>query len=216
MNPMTTLSEDIVAVGRRLDEKQFIAANDGNISAKSMAGHIIITPTGVSKGKLEPAALAEIDDTGQSLNNVRPTSEYRMHLAIYRQRPDVAAVVHAHSPYATACGLLGWDMRDAVLPEVVVSIGRIPILPYRPPSTQALADQVGEAIRISEVVLLERHGIVSVGSSLMQAYERLERAEHAFHIWYLVRSAGQITTMTQSQAAELDELFRTPDRLPRI
>jgi L-fuculose-phosphate aldolase len=171
--------EDIVEVGRRIYINGFVAANDGNISVRVGDDEIITTPTGVSKGFLTPDMLVKVNMDGQKISgNLRPSSEIKMHIEVYKQRSDVRAVVHAHPITATGFAVAGIPLEKCVLPEVVLSLGSIPIAKYGTPSTMELPEAINEFLPTCDAVLLANHGALTVGVDVFNAYYKMETLEH--------------------------------------
>lgn len=187
---MAKTAAEIVEVGRCLLVSGLVAGHDGNISVRLGENEILITAAGSAKGNLDPAELLLVDMQGQMAPNVaapglRPTSELAMHLAVYRQNPEVRAVVHAHSPFATAFAAAGHTLQGSCLPEVTECLGEIPLLPFAKPGTEQLGQAVGEAAREYRGALLEAHGSVAWGANLREAYYRIEELELACKIEWL-------------------------------
>lgn len=203
----------ICEIGRIIHSAGYIAANDGNISVRLETGLILITPANVSKGGLKPGQIAEIDLSGSRLDSKTPSSEYHMHLEIYKRCPDVNAIIHTHPPFATAWAVSGKGLNDPVLPEIITTIGKIPLIEYRPPSTRELAELVGEAAGNYDVMLLQNHGLVSTGIDLKAAYYNTERAEHAFKILTIAQSFGKPKPLSATEIKELLEICHVPDRI---
>lgn len=170
---------DILEIGRRMYDKGFVAANDGNISVKVSADTLWATPTNVSKGFMTEDMLIKLDMDGNVLEGtMQPSSEIKMHLAIYRENPSLTGVTHAHPPVSAAFAAAGIPLDTALLQEAVVLLGVIPVAPYALPGTQELAESAAPFCRDYLGVLLEHHGAVSWGESVMQAYYRLESIEY--------------------------------------
>ena len=193
-------------VGKRVYSKGFVAANNGNFSVRISKEKYLITPTGVSKGNMNPEDMVLLFPDGKFVGRKSPSSEYKMHLQIYNNREDIYAVVHAHSPFATAFCVAGLSLEEHVLPEVIVTLGQIPLVKYKTPSSEELAEIVGESAREHDAMLLENHGVVTIGIDLWSAYYSLERVEHAAKIISIARSLGGVQSIPES---DLDELFRT-------
>ena len=193
-------------VGQKVSAAGFVAANDGNLSILLNDDTVLITPTNVSKSAMKPGEMAAVTLAGKCTGKNRPSSEYRLHLAIYKNCPDVKAIVHTHAPYATAWAVSGQGLTEAVLPEVVTTIGIIPLVKYETPSTAKFAERVADAARRHAVLLLQNHGLIATGNDLWSAFYKTERAEHAFKIMTIARLLGNVH---QLSAAELDDLFRT-------
>jgi len=185
------LKEDIVEVGRRIYNLGFVAANDGNISVRTGDNEILTTPTGVSKGFMTPDMIIKVDMAGNQLEGeLKPSSELRLHLEVYRQRPDVRAVLHAHPPVATAFTVAGIPLDRPVLPEIVVSLGRIPTAKYATPSTEELPASIRPFLEKHDAILLENHGALTVGGDLFNALFKMEQIEHFAKISLYARLLG--------------------------
>lgn len=172
---------DLVVYGRRLYEKGFVVSTDGNLSARLPGGGFLATPTGLPKGELSEALLASLDEEGRPSEGA-PSSEWPMHLAIYRARPDVGAVVHAHPPFATALACAGRALDRPILSEVLISLGAVPLAAFELPSTEDLAEGVARSLGSHVAVLLANHGAVTVGPDPRAAYYRMETLEQAARI----------------------------------
>ena len=171
--------ELILEVGRRLYQRGFVAANDGNISVMTAPGILWATPTGVSKGFMTGDMLVRTDLDGTVLEgSARPSSELKMHLRAYRENPEIRAVVHAHPPVSTAFAIAGIPLDRPILSEAVMQLGAVPVAPYAQPGTQAVPDSIASFCRTCRAVLLANHGAVTWGASLMEAYFRMESLEH--------------------------------------
>ncbi len=195
---------EIVATGAKMYSKGFVAATDGNLSVRLDKNRILTTPSGVSKGFLEEKDLIVVDMSGRKLaGNSDPSSELRMHLRIYELRPDVCAVVHAHPPIATALTIAGISLEEPVIPEVVITMGKIPLAPYATPTTQEVPDSLKDLILSHDAILLERHGAVTVGKSLESAYCKLEKLEHCAQIIALAHQLGSVRPLSSSQIDSL-------------
>jgi L-fuculose-phosphate aldolase len=206
------LRQEIVRVGRLLYEKGFICASDGNISARLGPGQILITPSGLHKGMLDADQLLLIDETGHrvgpgtSLNRrLKPTSELPMHLAAYQQRPDIAAVVHAHPPITIALSIAGIPLADCLLPEVIVFLGLIPTTQYATPSSEENVHAIRHLITHHDALVLQRHGSLTVGNSPMAAFMRLETMEQNARIGFML---AQLGVRNPLPAAEVKKLLR--------
>ena len=201
------LRRDIVAVCQRLYQRGFIAGTEGNVSALEGPDRLWITPSGYHKGLLQPADLLLIDLHGQVLfGDGRPSSETPMHLALYRCRPDICAVVHAHPPLATALTVAGYHLEPPLLPEAVVALGEVPTIPYQMPTTWQFANDVGAAMRQAEAALLENHGSVAVGASLQAAFNKMEIVERAAQILYLAKLLGRVQPLSPEAVTALQAL----------
>jgi L-fuculose-phosphate aldolase len=201
------LRADIVEAGRRLYARGFVASNDGNISARLDAERLITTPKSVSKGFMTPDMMVIVDYSGRKIAGDRdPSSELPMHLEIYRNRPDVNAVVHAHPPLATGFAVAGIPLTRAVLAEVITTLGSIPIAEYGTPSTKELPDAVRKYIKAHDGMLLANHGAVTCGPDVMGAYYKMETIEHFAKISLVARLLGREHLISREEVERLQDL----------
>ncbi len=171
----------MIEVGKRMYDKNYCAANDGNISCRTADNALWVTPSGVSKGFLTEDILIKIDLDGNILENPgnrRISSEVKLHLKVYQNRDDVNAVVHAHPPVATAFACARKAMTRPVVSEAVLNLGEVPCAPFAVPGTEELAESIVPYIHGHAAVLMANHGAVTWGSSMIQAYYRLETLEY--------------------------------------
>jgi L-fuculose-phosphate aldolase len=198
---------DIIEIGRRLHRKGFVASNDGNISIKVSDHEILATVTGVSKGFLSSDDVVVVDPLGRKLSGGgEPSSELKMHLVIYEKRPDVKAVVHAHPPVATGFAVAGIPLAQCILPEVVVSLGAVPVADYGTPSTLEVCDSIASHVQNAEAFLLANHGAVTMGEDVFQAYYRMETVEHFAKILLTAKLLGRVNVLSPAQVEKLVEL----------
>ncbi|WP_442600272.1 class II aldolase/adducin family protein [Neobacillus sp. D3-1R] len=182
------LKTQICDIGKRVYDKGFVAANDGNISVRVDENTFLVTPTGVSKGFMTPEMLIKIDSEGNVLEGVcKPTSEIKLHLQVYKERPDIHSVVHVHPPYATAFAIAGIPLNQATMPESIVTLGSIPIAEYGTPSTDELSKSICPHIHNHNGALLENHGALTWGATLDQAYFRMESLEFCAKVNWIAR-----------------------------
>lgn len=211
---------DIVEVGRRIYEREYAAANDGNISARLPDGTILTTPTGVSKGSLTPDMLVKIDGEGRVLEGyLRPSSEIRLHLVVYRKRADAGAVVHAHPMAATAFAVAGIPLDRFTLPEVILSVGWVPLAKYGTPSTEELAQSVEDFLENHDAILLQNHGVLTVAEDPVHALFKMETVEHFARISLYARLLGRENELPDEQLQKLlavREAMRIPGRHPGL
>jgi L-fuculose-phosphate aldolase len=200
------LKHEIVEVGRRVYARGFVAANDGNISARIDPNRIVITPTGVSKGYMKTADMVVVDLDGQVLNGKKASSELPMHLAIYRNRPDVQSICHAHPPYATGFAVAGIALDRCVLPEVVVGLGGVPLVEYGTPGTDEFYLPLLKPLQDYDAFLLANHGAVTVGRDVMNAYFKMETLEHFAHISFIARQLGNENILGEKEVTKLLDL----------
>ncbi|MSO45829.1 MAG: class II aldolase/adducin family protein [Acidobacteria bacterium] len=198
---------DIVEAGRRMYARAYIASNDGNITARLDDRRLIATPKSVSKGFMTPDMMVIVDYEGNKLTGERDAStELPMHLEIYRNRPDVNAVVHAHPPVATGFAVAGIPLTRAVLAEVITTLGSIPIAAYGTPSTAELPEAVRKYIKAHDGMLLANHGAVTCGTDVMSAYYKMEIIEHFAHISLVARMLGGENLISRDEVERLQGL----------
>jgi L-fuculose-phosphate aldolase len=196
----------IVAAGRRLYERRILASIEGNMSVRLDGDRIVATPSGINKGVMQPADMVVTDLDGNPEGGGKPSSEIRMHLAIYRVRPDLKAIVHAHPTVATGYAVAGRQLPAAVLAEIVTTLGCIPIAPYGTPSTDELADAVVGPIRNYDALLLANHGALTAGESLHQAEERMYQLEHFAEVSLVAELLGGPQAFSTEEVDRLSSL----------
>jgi L-fuculose-phosphate aldolase len=200
----TELRIAVADVCRRLHDKGFVASNDGNVTARLEGGRLLVTPSGVSKGDVTPESLLVCDMEGKKLaGEGKVTTEILLHLAVYRDRADVGAAVHAHPIWTTACTVAGVKLDEPVLPEVAVTLGRIPTTRYATPTSQEGPDAIRELIGRHDAIVLDRHGALTVGRTPLEAYFRMEKLEHAAKIVALAQMLGRVQTLTPDEIERL-------------
>lgn len=172
----------IADTGRRLYALGFVPGTDGNISARLPDGTLLITRSGAPKGSLSPSDISRISLSGELLAGARPSSEYQLHLAIYRARPDARAVVHAHPPLATGFACAGRGLDAPLTAEMVITLGSVPLAAYATPGTPDVPASVAELARGHAAILLANHGAVTCGPDLETAFRRMETVEQAARV----------------------------------
>src|SRR5436309_2218755 len=201
------LKEQICEIGRRVYNKGFAAANDGNITIRLNDREILCTPTMVSKGFMKPEDICKIDYTGKRLAGTRKrTSECLLHISVYKERPNVQAVVHCHPPYATAFAVAREPIPKCVLPEVEVFLGEVPMADYATPGTQQFADTILPYLKDCNTIILANHGTVTFGPDLEKAYFNSEIIDAYCKILILSRQLGKVNYFTQQQTRALLDL----------
>ncbi len=196
--------EDIVQIGRLVFQKGWVAANDGNITVRLDTGRVLATPTGVCKGMMHPDDLIVVDMKGQRLSGRNEqTSEIGMHLKIYELRPDVKAVVHAHPPVATGFATAGRSLSQALLPEVIIGLGCVPLADYGLPGTPALTEPMLPLIPKYDALLMANHGAVCYGEDVYKAYFRMETMEHFARIALVAELLGGPTVLPRQEVDKL-------------
>jgi L-fuculose-phosphate aldolase len=198
------LRDELLRIGALCYERHLLVALDGNLSVRLSDELILCTQAGCHKGMLTDDHLVVIDLDGKKVRGLgEPTSEMAMHLACYRERPDVEAVVHAHPPTCIAFTVAGVSMARCVLPEVVLTLGAVPTITYETTGTALLAGKVGEAVRSNDAVMMDRHGAVCVGTSLLDAFCKLETMEHMAKIMKAARDLGGIQDLPAEESIKL-------------
>jgi L-fuculose-phosphate aldolase len=214
------IKKEICEVGHKLWMKGFVAANDGNISVKISDNEYYCTPTGVSKGDLTPDMIIKVDKDGKKLEGkLNPSSEIKMHMRVYRERPDVTAVVHAHPPVATAFTVADIDLDQYILPEAVLTIGDVPTCDYGTPSTMEIPDSLDPYIQNHDAFLLRNHGALTVGCNLQKAFFIMEEVEFNAVICKHAMDLGAVHEISNEQLKKLMDLrkkMNLPGRHPGI
>ncbi|MBE5747125.1 MAG: class II aldolase/adducin family protein [Clostridiales bacterium] len=214
------IKKEICEVGHKLWTKGFVAANDGNISVKISENEYYCTPTGVSKGDLTPDMIIKVDKDGKKLEGkLNPSSEIKMHMRVYRERPDVTAVVHAHPPVATAFTVADIDLDQYILPEAVLTIGDVPTCDYGTPSTMEIPDSLDPYIQNHDAFLLRNHGALTVGCNLQKAFFVMEEVEFNAVICKHAMDLGAVHEISSDQLKKLMDLrkkMNLPGRHPGI
>ena len=210
----------ICEIGRRIYNRGMVASNDGNISVKLIEHEFLCTPTGVSKGFMTPDYICKVDEDCNILEahgEFKPSSEMKMHMRVYRERPDVKSVVHAHPMYATAFAIAGIPLTKPVMPEAVIFLGGVPIAEYGTPSTEEIPDAVSKYLPYFDAVLLANHGALTYGESLLNAYHKMESVEFYAQLLYLSMQLGGPKELTGEQVKKLygiREKFKVQGRHP--
>ena len=206
-----SIKQQICDIGKRIYDKGMVAANDGNISVKLNDNEFLCTPTGVSKGFMTPEYICKVDADGKVIEanpGFKPSSEIKMHMRVYKERPDVNAVVHAHPMYATGFAIAGIPLTQPIMPEAVISLGAVPIAEYGTPSTEEIPDAVSKYLQSYDAVLLENHGALSFSDSLLNAYHKMESVEFYAKLLYISKQLGGPKELSQSQVERLYEIRR--------
>jgi L-fuculose-phosphate aldolase len=208
--PEQTHRDDIVRVCHLIHEKGWVAMNDGNVSVRVDADRILCTPTAVSKGFVQLDDLIVVNMDGDQVEGMREcTSEILMHINIYSLRPDVRSVVHAHPPVATGFATAGRALDKALLPEVIIGLGAVPLASYGLPGTPALSEGMRPFIPNYDAMLLENHGCTTFGCDVWQAFFRMEVVEHFARITFVAEMLGGAKPLPRE---EVEKLFASRER----
>jgi L-fuculose-phosphate aldolase len=204
------LRQEIVAVGKRLWDRGLVAANDGNISIR-YGDKILITPSGVSKGFMEEEQLVSLNpEQPFPGDGPQPSSELLMHLEVYRNRPDIQGIVHAHPPYATTMAVAGQPLTRAILTEITILLSEVPLVPFATPSTREVPDTLRPFLADHNAFLLEFHGALTLGKDLWEAYYTMERLEFYSQIIWNLKTAG---VNRQFSPEQMDKLLAIKKKL---
>lgn len=212
-NNMTELEikQQICEIGKRIYNRNMVAANDGNISVKLNENEFLCTPTGVSKGFMTPEYICKVDAKGnviEAQGKFRPSSEVKMHMRVYEKRPDVNSVVHAHPSYATAFAIAGIPLTQQIMPEATISLGSVPIAEYGTPSTMEIPDNIEKYLPYYDAILLESHGALTYGQDLLTAYHKMESVEFYAELLYKAKALGGPKEFDQATIEKLYEVRR--------
>ncbi len=206
--PVWQLKKQMCEIGQRIWQKGFCAGNEGNHSVRISDDRVLCTPTGISKGFLTPEDICVVDMDGKQVEpnakGRRRTSEILVHLAIYKKRPDVKAVIHSHPPHATAFAICNLPLPEGIHPEAEVFLGRVPMAKFAMPSKQDLPDSITPLIKEdTNTVLMGNHGSVSFGKDLIDTYYKLEILDAYCRILLLARPLGRVNTLTPEEMTGL-------------
>jgi L-fuculose-phosphate aldolase len=206
MNNELELKQQIIEIGKRIWTRGYVASNDGNISVKLNNGELLTTPHGVSKGFMDTGMIVKVDMEGKLIEGnpkYTPSSEIKMHLEVYKERPDIKSVVHTHPPYATSFAVAGIPLNKGVLPEAILVIGAVPTARYGLPSTMEVADSIREFLKTSDVILLANHGALTLGIDLLDAYHKTETLEHTASIVWKAMQLGNVNVLSEYERDRL-------------
>jgi L-fuculose-phosphate aldolase len=193
----------IVEIGKLLYERSYVVSSDGNVSIRLDENRVLATPTMMCKGRMSEDDLAVTDMEGKPLSDKRASSELAMHLLIYKMRPDVKAVCHAHPPNGTAFAVAGLAIDKPILSEVILTLGCVPLTDYGTPSTDELTEAMKPFVAHHNALLMANHGAVAYGENLWQAFDRLETLEHTAKIAILAKALGGANDLPQEAIEKL-------------
>jgi len=233
MPPISAALDEMIRIGRLLYSRKYVVAAEGNMSQALGGDLFLVTPAGACKGELRATDLLVVDAEGTpqtdrtipqvttpdsaaiSSDNpdfrhrqpaLRASSEWPLHREIYRRRPDIKAICHAHPPWATAFAAAGQPLAGCLLPEIIAVFGQVPLAPYGTPGTEAVPASVRELVATHDALLLANHGVVTLGLTLTEAYHRLESVEHLAQVTLLSRLAGGESRLSSEEAATVQAL----------
>ena len=206
-NTIDALKSQICDVGRRAYARQFVAASDGNISARLDDDRVLCTPTMTCKGFMTPDSLSIVDMAGTLIKGKKqPTSEIKLHLSVYRQRPDIRSVFHSHAPHATAFAITGQAIPRNVLAEPELFLGHVPTAPYARPGSEEFSRSIDPFVQTTNAILLAHHGVVTYHDSVESAFWLTEMLDAYCRILINAKALGPVQTLSESQVAELTVL----------
>jgi L-fuculose-phosphate aldolase len=196
--------EKVVSICHKIYEKGYVSAHDGNVSVITDNNTVLFTRSGICKGEITSDDILEFDMSGSLLKGEgRITTEFKLHLFAYSRRPDVAAVVHCHPVYATAFGLIGEGLNEHYFPEVILTLGKVPLCKYGTPSTNYLPLSLEPYIEHSWAYLLQNHGALTLGKNLDDAYYKMEKLEHTAETIFKARQLGTPNALSSNDINEL-------------
>jgi len=202
--------EILTVLGNRLYQKGLVTATDGNLSCRLDDGRIVITASGTELGRLDDHDFVVLSPEGELLSgSKKPSSEFLMHLAVYRERPDIGACCHAHPPYATAAAVTGNGLPNGILPEIVLFVGDIPLTAYAPTGTDAVPRALMPYLADHQAFLLRNHGVLTIGTDPAQAYNRMEAVEHFARIVYIANHSGGPIPLDETEIRRLREIRKS-------
>lgn len=207
MPSLSSAKREIAHFGSLLYERGMLAGIGGNISVRLSDGRIVITPSGLAKGRLSPDDMVVVDARGKPVQGSRQaSSEMAIHLFVYQERAEIRACVHSHAPYATCFAVAGVNLADDILPEVVLFVGGVPLTDYAPPGTDAVPQALRPYVGKTNAFLLRNHGLLTIGRSLEEAHNRHETVEHYARIVYLARQLGNVDAIPPEDFKRLEEM----------
>ena len=201
------LKDDFIRVCHKVYEKGFVSAYDGNISAVTPDNTFLITRSGVNKGDITENDILEIDHSGRIIKGEgKVSTEYKLHFFAYSRRSEVNAIVHCHPVFATAFATAGEELPDDIFPEVILTMGRIPLCGYATPSTEELPKSLMPFIDFAWAFMLQNHGAVTLGKSLDDAYFKMEKLETSAKTLFLAKMLGKVNPLSSEQINELGSI----------
>jgi L-fuculose-phosphate aldolase len=203
--PEPVARREMLEVGRRMYQKGFVIATDGNLSARLGRGRFLVTRSGVCKGDMTDRDLVVCDENGKTIRGGRVSSEVLLHLTTYQLRPDVNAAIHAHPPIAVAFTLADMSLSENLLPEVIISLGSIPTSCFAAPSSAEGADVIREVIVNHDAIILDRHGSLTIGKTLWEAYHKLEQIEFAAKVTRAAKSMGDVKQLNKEEMVKVQQ-----------
>jgi len=210
MGNSNELKNELIEKGRLLYEKGMLAGSDGNLSARIDDNRLLITRSGVAKGRLGIDDFVEVDIEGELISgSSKPSSETAMHLTVYKNRADIRCCLHSHPPYATSFAVAGIELSRNILPEIAVFVGNILLVEYAPPGTGAISKAIGPLLENNEAFLLKNHGLLTIGKSIEEAFFKHETVEHFAKILWMAKQLGNVNTISDDELKRLDKIHQS-------
>lgn len=207
MSSILKAKKEIIEIGKRIYQKGYVVASEGNMSIRLGENRVLVTPAGKNKGLLKDKDLVVVDLKGKKVSgNLEPSSELKMQLFVYQRRKDVFAAVHAHAPYSLAFASAHIPLSQTLLPEVMMFIGKIPLAPYATPTTDEVPLSLAPFIESHNAFLLENHGVLTLGKDIFEAYNRLEIVEHLAKVNLLCKILGKSEELSKESLEKLERL----------
>ena len=205
---LVVLRREMVAIGRKMQNRGFVVAAEGNLSVR-VSGHcFLVSPAGINKGQMRVQDLVEVDREGRTSHG-RPTSEWALHREIYLRRPDVRGICHAHCAWATAFAAAGRDLDGTLLTETAQLLPLVPLAPRAKPGTIALAASIGPHVAAHSAILLAHHGVVTMGRDLAAAFDLMETVERLAQVTLLSEVAAGRSTLDANELRKLQKIKRS-------
>lgn len=200
----------IIATGRMLYDHFLVTASEGNLSLREPSGRIHITVAGSCLGRLNDSDVVLIDDKGRQMaGEKKASSEYRLHLTVYKGRPDIMAVCHAHPPHATAFGVVDCGFPKPFLPEAVLFVGEVPLVDYATPGSEELAGNLERYLERHNAFILKNHGVLTLGQNIAEAFGRMEMIENLARIAYIASALGEIKPLGEDEIRRLEKIGKS-------
>jgi L-fuculose-phosphate aldolase len=204
LQSIQTFHRKLIECGKRLYKRNYVGGTEGNVSVRLNGSKILITPTGKNLGYLKPSELVMMSTKGKKLSGrLSPSSEYKLHLAIYTHRRDIKAICHAHPLYATACTIAGLSMDKLILPEVIMTLGVIPVIEYGTPGTIELFEKMRSRVESHDAFLMKNHGVLTVGKDLEDAFNKMEIVERYARILSIASLIGKPSVIPKKMAEKI-------------
>ncbi|MDP8231746.1 MAG: class II aldolase/adducin family protein [Candidatus Zophobacter franzmannii] len=199
--------QEMIDVGKKLYQKGYLAATDGNISVKLSAHRFLVTASGIIKGALTEEDILLVDSQGETIDCTgKPSSEFKLHLAIYNQRADVKAICHTHSVHSSTLACAGLPLDKPFMSELIITLGSVPLLKYGTPGTEEIFADLNGKIESNSALLLEHHGAVVFGSELESVYQKVETLEHCAAVYINLLKIDRLRELSSDDVHKLQDI----------